>query len=102
MNNVTLYTKNRPYIPTHTHTTHTHTTYTHYTHTYIHTHTHTPHTHSQLALDGRDVKVSGYEKSNFVAPTILSEVKPAMKCYTKEIFGPVLVTLNADTLDEVF
>ena len=64
--------------------------------------TYTVYTHSQLALDGRDVKVSGYEKSNFVAPTILSEVKPAMKCYTKEIFGPVLVTLNADTLDEVF
>jgi len=53
-----------------------------------------------LALDGRDAKVSGYEKGNFVAPTILSEVKPSMKCYTEEIFGPVLVTLNADTLDE--
>ena len=24
-----------------------------------------------------------------------------MKCYTEEIFGPVLVTLNVDTLDEV-
>jgi len=48
------------------------------------------------------MKVSGYEKGNFVAPTILSEVKPSMKCYTEEIFGPVLVTLNADTLDEVW
>ena len=24
-----------------------------------------------------------------------------MKCYTEEIFGPVLVALNVDTLDEV-
>ena len=45
--------------------------------------------------------MAGYEKGNFVAPTILSEVQPHMKCYTEEIFGPVLVTLSADTLDEV-
>ena len=24
-----------------------------------------------------------------------------MKCYTEEIFGPVLVTLNVDTFEEV-
>ena len=65
------------------------------THTHTHTHTH------KLSLDGRDISVPGYEKGNFVAPTILSEVKPTMKCYTEEIFGPVLVVLNADTLDEV-
>ena len=45
--------------------------------------------------------VPGYESGNFVAPTILSEVKPDMTCYTEEIFGPVLVALNADSLDEV-
>ena len=56
---------------------------------------------AQLVLDGRDVVVSGYESGNFVAPTILSEVQPSMKCYTEEIFGPVLVALNADSLDEV-
>ena len=56
----------------------------------------------QLVLDGRGVVVSGYESGNFVAPTILSEVQPSMKCYTEEIFGPVLVTLNADSLDEVW
>ena len=56
----------------------------------------------QLVLDGRDVVVSGYESGNFVAPTILAEVQPNMKCYTEEIFGPVLVTLNADSLDEVY
>ena len=55
----------------------------------------------QLELDGRDVVVQGYESGNFVAPTILSEVQPNMKCYTEEIFGPVLVTLSADSLDDV-
>lgn len=55
---------------------------------------------AELLLDGRGLEVEGYEKGNFVAPTILSEVKPHMKCYTEEIFGPVLVTLSANTLDE--
>lgn len=55
---------------------------------------------AKCILDGRGVKVAGYEKGNFVGPTILSEVKPNMKCYREEIFGPVLVTLTADTLDE--
>ena len=53
-------------------------------------------------LDGREVNVPNFEGGNFVSPTILSEVTPSMRCYTEEIFGPVLVALNADTLDEVY
>lgn len=30
---------------------------------------------ASLVLDGRDVVVQGYEKGNFVGPTILSDVK---------------------------
>lgn len=55
---------------------------------------------AQLLLDGRDVKVPGYENGNFVGPTILTGVKPNMTCYKEEIFGPVLVILEADTLDD--
>ena len=55
----------------------------------------------QLALDGRGIVVPGYEKGNFVGPTILADVKPHMTCYTEEIFGPVLVAMTADSLDEV-
>jgi malonate-semialdehyde dehydrogenase (acetylating)/methylmalonate-semialdehyde dehydrogenase len=55
---------------------------------------------AKLVLDGRGIKVPGYEKGNFVGPTVLTEVKPNMKCYTEEIFGPVLVCLNVDTLDD--
>ncbi|KAK6621346.1 hypothetical protein RUM43_011652 [Polyplax serrata] len=51
-------------------------------------------------LDGRNIKVPGYETGNFVGPTILVNVKPTMKCYTEEIFGPVLVILSVETLDE--
>ncbi|XP_061389822.1 probable methylmalonate-semialdehyde/malonate-semialdehyde dehydrogenase [acylating], mitochondrial [Musca vetustissima] len=55
---------------------------------------------AKLILDGRSLKVSGYEDGYFVGPTILTDVTPDMDCYKEEIFGPVLVILNADTLDE--
>ena len=35
-----------------------------------------------------------------VGPTIIANVKKDMTCYREEIFGPVLVCLNVDTLDE--
>ncbi|TPX33442.1 hypothetical protein SeMB42_g07468, partial [Synchytrium endobioticum] len=53
-----------------------------------------------VLLDGRGIKPKGYEKGNFVGPTVIANVKPNMKCYTEEIFGPVLVCLNAETLGE--
>ena len=31
---------------------------------------------------------------------MIANVKPHMKCYTEEIFGPVLVCLNVDTIDD--
>ncbi|KAI8913387.1 Aldehyde/histidinol dehydrogenase [Gorgonomyces haynaldii] len=55
---------------------------------------------AKLVLDGRGYKPKGFEKGNFLAPTILTGVKPHMKCYTEEIFAPVLVCLEVDTLDE--
>lgn len=44
---------------------------------------------AELVLDGRGLKPLGYEKGNFVGPTILTNVKPHMRCYKEEIFGPV-------------
>jgi len=55
---------------------------------------------AKCLLDGRGVKVQGYENGNFVGPTILADVKPEMECYREEIFGPVLCVLSVDTLDE--
>jgi malonate-semialdehyde dehydrogenase (acetylating)/methylmalonate-semialdehyde dehydrogenase len=53
-----------------------------------------------LELDGRGVRVPGYEHGNFVGPTIFSGVNADMAIYRTEIFGPVLVVLSAETLDE--
>ncbi|XP_068215352.1 probable methylmalonate-semialdehyde/malonate-semialdehyde dehydrogenase [acylating], mitochondrial [Palaemon carinicauda] len=55
---------------------------------------------AKCILDGRNVVVPGYEKGNFVGPTILTDVTPDMTCYREEIFGPVLVTVSVDTLDD--
>jgi malonate-semialdehyde dehydrogenase (acetylating)/methylmalonate-semialdehyde dehydrogenase len=55
---------------------------------------------AKLELDGRNPKIAGYDKGNFVAPTIFSGVKPHHKVYETEIFGPVLVLVSVDTLDE--
>jgi malonate-semialdehyde dehydrogenase (acetylating)/methylmalonate-semialdehyde dehydrogenase len=54
---------------------------------------------AKLDLDGRTVKVPGYEQGNFIGPTIFSGVTPDMSIYTTEIFGPVMVIVAADTLD---
>lgn len=53
-----------------------------------------------LVLDGRGTVVPGFESGNFVGPTILTNVTPGNMAYESEIFGPVLVCLEADTLDE--
>lgn len=53
-----------------------------------------------LLLDGRNVKVDGYPNGNFVGPTIIDNVKPGMKCYDEEIFGPVMIIVRAETLQE--
>ncbi|MBU3565879.1 CoA-acylating methylmalonate-semialdehyde dehydrogenase [Polynucleobacter sp. MWH-HuK1] len=55
---------------------------------------------ADLLLDGRDVKVVGFENGNFVGPTIFSNVKPGMSIYDQEIFGPVLCLMFADNLDQ--
>ncbi|MET3456111.1 CoA-acylating methylmalonate-semialdehyde dehydrogenase [Pseudomonas kilonensis] len=55
---------------------------------------------AKLELDGRDISVPGFEQGNFVGPTLFSGVTTDMRIYTEEIFGPVLVVLEVDTLDQ--
>lgn len=55
---------------------------------------------AELLLDGRNLVVKGYEKGNFVGPTIFSGVTAQMSIYNEEIFGPVLCVVCVDTLEE--
>ena len=53
-----------------------------------------------LLLDGRQCVVKGYEKGNFVGPTVFSDVTEKMDIYNQEIFGPVLNVVCVETLEE--
>ncbi|KAJ1953887.1 hypothetical protein GGI12_005914, partial [Dipsacomyces acuminosporus] len=55
---------------------------------------------ASVILDGRGVSVPKYPKGNFLGPTVIDGASTDMKCYQEEIFGPALVCLRADTLDE--
>jgi malonate-semialdehyde dehydrogenase (acetylating)/methylmalonate-semialdehyde dehydrogenase len=53
-----------------------------------------------LALDGRNLTVPGCERGHFIGPTVFTDVKPGMKIHQTEIFGPVVIILKAESLDE--
>ncbi len=55
---------------------------------------------SELVVDGRGFALQGYEKGFFIGPTLLDQVKPGMKTYNEEIFGPVLQIVRAETFKE--
>jgi malonate-semialdehyde dehydrogenase (acetylating) / methylmalonate-semialdehyde dehydrogenase len=55
---------------------------------------------AELVVDGRGFKLQGYEKGFFIGPSLFDNVKPGMKTYHEEIFGPVLQIVRAETLEE--
>jgi malonate-semialdehyde dehydrogenase (acetylating) / methylmalonate-semialdehyde dehydrogenase len=55
---------------------------------------------AKLLADGRNAKISGFEKGNFVKPTILDGVPAQSELAQTEIFGPVLSLVHADDMDD--
>jgi malonate-semialdehyde dehydrogenase (acetylating) / methylmalonate-semialdehyde dehydrogenase len=55
---------------------------------------------AKVLLDGRNSKVSKYEKGNFVKPTILDGLPATSELAHTEIFGPVLSLIHASDMDE--
>ncbi len=53
-----------------------------------------------LVVDGRGLSVTGHEDGYFVGPTLFDRVRPDMRIYTDEIFGPVLSTLRVGSYAE--
>ena len=51
-------------------------------------------------IDGSQCSVEGYPEGNWVGPTLFSKVKTDSEIYRTEIFGPVLLCIEVDTLDE--
>jgi malonate-semialdehyde dehydrogenase (acetylating)/methylmalonate-semialdehyde dehydrogenase len=55
---------------------------------------------AKVVLDGRRYFPHKYPNGNWVSPTVISGVNPSMECYEEEIFGPVLVVVSVDNLDD--
>ncbi|MES2342633.1 MAG: CoA-acylating methylmalonate-semialdehyde dehydrogenase [Pseudomonadota bacterium] len=55
---------------------------------------------AELVVDGRGFSMQGYEKGFFIGPSLFDQVKPGMKTYNEEIFGPVLQIVRAETFEE--
>ncbi len=55
---------------------------------------------AEVLLDGSMCTVEGYDKGYFVGPTLFNNVKADMDIYKEEIFGPALLLMKADSLDE--
>lgn len=55
---------------------------------------------AKIVMDGRGIKIEGYENGHFLGPTIIDDVPMDAPVYTEEVFGPVLAIVHADTYDE--
>jgi malonate-semialdehyde dehydrogenase (acetylating) / methylmalonate-semialdehyde dehydrogenase len=55
---------------------------------------------ARLAVDGRHFRMQGYEKGFYMGGCLFDEVKPSMRIYKEEIFGPVLSVVRAKDYDE--
>jgi malonate-semialdehyde dehydrogenase (acetylating)/methylmalonate-semialdehyde dehydrogenase len=55
---------------------------------------------AKLVVDGRGLKLQGYENGFFLGGCLFDDVRPEMKIYREEIFGPVLSVVRAEKFDE--
>jgi len=55
---------------------------------------------ASIEVDGRNATVDGYENGFYVGGTLIDHAKPGMKCYEEEIFGPVLVIVRVNSMED--
>ena len=55
---------------------------------------------ADLVVDGRGLTLQGYEKGFFLGGSLFDKVRPEMRIYREEIFGPVLSVVRAETYEE--
>ena len=53
-----------------------------------------------LVVDGRNLKLQGYENGFFIGGCLFDNVKKDMRIYKEEIFGPVLSVVRAKDFEE--
>ena len=55
---------------------------------------------AKLVVDGRNLKLQGYEKGYYIGGCLFDQVKKDMRIYKEEIFGPVLSIVRVKDFDE--
>ena len=55
---------------------------------------------AKLVVDGRDLKLQGYENGYYIGGCLFDNVTKNMRIYKEEIFGPVLSVVRAKNFDE--
>ena len=55
---------------------------------------------AKLVVDGRNLKLQGYEDGFYIGGCLFDYVKKEMRIYQEEIFGPVLSVVRVKTFEE--
>ena len=55
---------------------------------------------ADLVVDGRDIKLQGYENGYYIGGCLFDNVNKDMRIYKEEIFGPVLSVVRVKNFDE--
>tara|TARA_B110001452_G_scaffold99392_1_gene82406 strand:+ start:179 stop:1672 length:1494 start_codon:yes stop_codon:yes gene_type:complete len=55
---------------------------------------------AKLVVDGRNLKLQGYENGYYIGGCLFDQVKKKMRIYKEEIFGPVLSVVRAKNFEE--
>jgi malonate-semialdehyde dehydrogenase (acetylating) / methylmalonate-semialdehyde dehydrogenase len=55
---------------------------------------------ANLVVDGRKPQIPGHDNGFFVGPTLFDRTTPGMTIYREEVFGPVLVMVRSESLEE--
>ncbi len=55
---------------------------------------------ADIVVDGRELRMQGLEGGFWLGGTLIDHVKPGMKVYDEEIFGPVLSVARAATYED--
>lgn len=55
---------------------------------------------ASLVVDGRNLKLQGYDNGFFLGGSLFDRVQPNMRIYQEEIFGPVLDVVRANDVGE--
>ena len=55
---------------------------------------------AKLLLDGRNLKLQGYENGFYIGACLFDHVETKMRIYKEEIFGPVLSVVRVKTFEE--